>query len=232
MTEYSSHREQLARAPHPANRRDGIVSAFEKAFSKYIILEEVKFVCFSELNVLELGMAIFNYPIIIKPLSACVNVAQRAIKRDLQIDIDTYATHISLEKASALAGYIKPLLPDHIAISALIELDRYFWVDKEMRQQKGQWEKLIENALMSKSKRVFKKIKFTYGDEEFEIDSAYVEGEIPIAAFDAKRIESPRDIHKRSDEILTKALKLKSAYPDCKFYSIVYYPFPNDHVNI
>jgi hypothetical protein len=47
-----------------------------------------------------------------------------------------------------------------------------------------------------------------------------------------KRIEARRDIHKRCDEIVNKARKLKGAYPDSKFGVVVYYPFIEEHVNV
>jgi len=41
-----------------------------------------------------------------------------------------------------------------------------------------------------------------------------------------------RDIHKRCDEIVNKAAKLKSSFPDAKFGTVIYYPFIEEHVNI
>lgn len=232
MTEYSSHKQQLERASPSPVRAKELELAFTQAFKEHVYLKEVGVVRFSDLNVTELAHALHSYPILVKHITACVNVAQRAIKRDLKIDIDTYGDSLALGKAHALAGYLMPLLPKEMEIPALVELDRYFWVDKEMRAQKGSWEKRVEIALSSKSKRVFRKIKFDYEDEEFEIDAAYLENSVLLAGFDAKRIESPRDIHKRSDEIMNKAVKVKSKYPESKFYAIVYYPFPEQHINV
>lgn len=49
---------------------------------------------------------------------------------------------------------------------------------------------------------------------------------------DIKRNEARRDIHKRCDEIVNKAGKLKSSFPNAKFGAVVYYPFIEEHVNI
>lgn len=47
-----------------------------------------------------------------------------------------------------------------------------------------------------------------------------------------KRVEARRDIHKRCDEIVNKASKMKMAFPASRFGVIVYYPFIDEHVNI
>ena len=47
-----------------------------------------------------------------------------------------------------------------------------------------------------------------------------------------KRIEARRDIHKRADEIINKAAKFKSNFPDGLFGAVVYYPFPDEYINI
>lgn len=70
------------------------------------------------------------------------------------------------------------------------------------------------------------------GGEQFELDAATPgEGDIQIG-IDVKRIEARRDIHKRCDEIVNKASKLKSAFSKARFGAVVYYPFIDEHVNI
>lgn len=49
---------------------------------------------------------------------------------------------------------------------------------------------------------------------------------------DIKRIEARRDIHKRCDEIVNKAAKLKSVFPNARFGAVIYYPFIEEHVNV
>jgi len=68
--------------------------------------------------------------------------------------------------------------------------------------------------------------------EKCGLDAASLEsGDIKVG-IDVKRIEARRDIHKRCDEIVNKAAKLKSAFPDAKFGTVIYYPFIEEHVNI
>ena len=43
---------------------------------------------------------------------------------------------------------------------ALMELDRYFWTNKEMRAAKGRWEKVVSKAISAASKVTFRKRKF------------------------------------------------------------------------
>ena len=187
---------------------------------------------FGDLDVGELAEAFYKHPIVVKAICSCVNVAQRAIKRDLKIDLDTYTDRIDEVRAGILAGFLKPMLPDRIAIPALIELDRYAWVDKEMRAAKGRWEEAVRDAIDAATGANFKKRKFTASGEDFEIDAAYpASGPIEVAV-DVKRIESPRDIHKRADEIVNKAAKFKASHPNSKFFTVVYYPFPAEHINV
>lgn len=68
--------------------------------------------------------------------------------------------------------------------------------------------------------------------EQFELDAATPEeGEIKIGV-DVKRIEARRNIHKRCDEIVNKASKLKSAFSKTVFGVVIYYPFIDEHINI
>ena len=139
--QYSTHREQLNNASPPSNRIEELQIALENAFVNCLETRQVQYILFDELSAEELANAFVNYPILIKSALACINVASRVIARDLQINIDTYTKKISLTKAATLAGYIKPMLPKEIAIPALLELDRFFWTDKELRANKGRWEK-------------------------------------------------------------------------------------------
>ncbi|MBW1690461.1 MAG: hypothetical protein JRJ70_06850 [Deltaproteobacteria bacterium] len=69
-------------------------------------------------------------------------------------------------------------------------------------------------------------------DEEFELDAATPhEGPVQIG-IDVKRIEARRGIHKRCDEIVNKATKLKLIFLEAKFAAVIYYPFIDEHINI
>jgi hypothetical protein len=230
--EYSSHQEQLKGSLPSPERLEQIESALIAAYKDVLEYRQVPFIRFGDMDATELAKAFVTYPMIIKPTLACVNVAQRAISRDLGFDFNTYSTKISADQAKILAGYIKPFLPPTIAIPALVELDRYFWTDKELRAHKGNWERGITEAINQVSAVVFRKRMFTCDGEGFEIDAAYpAKGEPVLIGVDIKRIESPRDIHKRADEIINKATKFKKTYPSGKFVALVYYPFPTQHIN-
>lgn len=125
-SEYSSHRDQFESASPSSTRVKRLEEELNQAFEKFIKFKEVAFICFGDLNAEELAQALCRHPLIVKPILTCVNVAGRAIKRDLGINVDTYGDSLSLEQASLLAGFIKPILPDQIAIPALMELDRFF----------------------------------------------------------------------------------------------------------
>ena len=230
---YSSHKEQLEAALPPKERTATIEKCLTEAFKPHIEYRSVGFIQFDQISVTDLANAFVKYPIIVKTILACINVAGRAVARDLQITIDTYKSDISPTIAAAIAGYIKPILPRELAIPALLELDRFFWTDKEMRAFKGNWEKAVTDTINQYAAVQFKKRKFKNGKKEFEIDAAYPsKGDSVEIAIDIKRIESPRDIHKRSDEIINKAVNFKKCFPKGKFYAIIYYPFPSEMQNV
>jgi len=231
--EYSSHAQQFRDSLPSAERLELLEKSLLEAYRGVIEYQTVPFIRFGDLNALELAAAFVAHPLIVKPTLCCVNVAQRAIIRDLGVSIDTYSHLISEVHAIALASYIKPLLPPAMAVHALLELDRYFWTDKEMRARKGSWEVTITRAISSASKMSFKKRKFLHGEDRFEIDAAYPDaGDTIEIAIDVKRIEAQRDIHKRSDEIVNKAAKFKSIFPNGLFFAVVYFPFVNQQINL
>lgn len=136
-------------------------------------------------------------------------------------------------EATAIAGYIKPFLPPSVEIPALVQVDRAAFVDKEIRRVKGQWERRVLQAINESAAGEFRKRRFQAGDrEQFELDAAWPQtGPIRVGV-DVKRIEARRDIHKRCDEIASKAARLRQAYPQARFGAVIYYPFVSEHVNV
>jgi hypothetical protein len=234
--DYTGHKDQLVGCGPTAEDIEQLQKSLLSAYASVIDYREVPFIRFGDLNAEELAQAFSEFPRIIKPTLTCINVAQRALARDLGFSFDPYAPKITPAQASILAGYIKPMLPPAIAVPALMELDRFFWTDKEMRALKGNWEVVVTDAINSASDCAFRKRKFSVAhdlrSDSFEIDAAYpATGEIQVAV-DVKRIESRRDIHKRADEIINKAVKFKSVHPKGKFVVVIYYPFPTEHINV
>lgn len=215
------------------NRQKAINIALQKAFSNYIEIREVELVVFSNMTALELAKAILEQPVILKPLLVCCNIAARAIERDLNIkNLDTYSQRLNEDHIKVIAGYIKPFLPPYLELPALSHMDRIAYIDKEVRKGKGRWERGVIVALSQHAQTHFRKRMFEAGGEQFELDAAIpMEGDIHLG-IDIKRIEARRDIHKRCDEIVNKANKLKSAFSKAKFGAIIYYPFIDKHVNI
>ena len=231
---YGSHADYMSWVADDAKvRQEAIEKALRDAFADFIETRQVEVIVFSNVSVLDLAKAIMRHPSILKPLVAVCNIAARAKERDLQIkNVDTYNPRLTEQQASAIAGYIKPFLPPYIEIPALSSLDRVAFIDKEIRKGKGRWERRIIETLNRFSSVKFKKRKFTANGEEFELDAATPhEGPVRIG-IDVKRIEARRDIHKRCDEIVNKAAKLKSVFPEAKFAAVIYYPFIDEHINI
>ncbi len=231
---YDSHADYMGWVADDAKAREVVIgAALRDAFAAFIEVREVDVINFSAMTALELAAAIQQHPVILKPIIACCNIAARAIERDLDIrNVNTYEPRLSPQQAAAIAGYVKPFLPQELPIPALAELDRHFFVDKEIRKLKGQWEQQVRAAINRRSSLEFKKRWFEYNDESFEIDAAApLEGSIEVG-IDIKRIEARRDIHKRTDEIVNKAGKFKQVFPQGKFAVVVYYPFSSEHINV
>jgi len=210
-----------------------IETALRDAFQAYIHTDEVEVIAFCDMSVVDLASALVDHPVILKPLLAACNCAARSLERDIGIrNLNTYAPRLSRENAMAIAGYLKPFLPGHLPIPSLGHLDRVNYIDKEVRMRKGRWERMVEESLNKQSSLRFRKRKFDCDGEQFEIDAAAPpDGPIQFG-IDVKRIEARRDIHKRTDEIVNKASKLRRACPGARFGAIIYYPFVSEHVNV
>lgn len=231
---YGSHADYMGWVKDDAGlRQKAIENELSKAFSKFIEKREVEVIVFSSMTAFDLAKAIIAHPIVLKPLLATCNVAARAIERDLSIkNLDTYSPTLSEQEANVIAGYIKPFLPSVLEIPALSQIDRVAFIDKEIRKRKGQWEKKVVESLNQFGTSKFQKRMFDAEGEQFELDAASPSsGDINVG-IDIKRIEARRDIHKRCDEIVNKAIKLKSTFPHAKFGTVVYYPFIEEHINI
>jgi len=231
---YGSHADYMDWVKDDADSRQEVIEgALRKAFSNFIEKREVEVITFSSMTAFDLAKAIVNHPLILKPLLAACNIAARAIERDLAIkNLNTYSPRLSEDQAKVISGYIKPFLPSYLEIPAISRIDRVAFVDKEIRKKKGRWEKKILESLNRFSSLQFDKRMFVAGGEQFELDAASPKvGDIKVG-IDIKRIEARRDIHKRCDEIVNKATKLKLAFPSSKFGAVVYYPFIEEHINI
>lgn len=72
-------------------RQQKVEAATREAFSHFIETREVEVVVFSAMTALDLANAIVAQPLVLKPLTACCNIAARAIERDLGIkNLNTY----------------------------------------------------------------------------------------------------------------------------------------------
>jgi len=231
---YESHADYMEWVKDDADsRQEAIEDALRKAFPNFIENREVEVIVFSSMSAFDLAKAIIKHPLILKPLLAACNIAARAIERDLSIkNVDTYSPRLTGDQVMVIAGYIKPFLPAYLEIPALSQLDRVAFIDKEIRKGKGRWEKTILESINRFGGLQFHKRMFVSEGEQFELDAASPESDDIKVGIDIKRIEARRDIHKRCDEIVNKAAKLKSAFPVSKFGAVVYYPFIEEHTNV
>ncbi|HIE26642.1 TPA: hypothetical protein EYP66_05095 [Candidatus Poribacteria bacterium] len=215
------------------SRQEAIEDVLRNAFSNFIEKREVDVIVFSSMTAFDLANAIVNHPLILKSLLAACNIAARAVERDLSIkNLDTYNPRLSEDQIKVIAGYIKPFLPSYLEIPTLSRIDRVAFIDKEIRKVKGRWEKKILESLNRFGMLQFRKRMFVAEGEQFELDAASPESGGVKVGIDIKRIEARRDIHKRCDEIVNKADKVKSSFPGSKFGVVVYYPFIEEHINI
>jgi len=215
------------------SRQEAVLDALRKAFSNFIEVREVEVILFSTMTAFDVAEAITAHPLILKPLLAACNIAARAIERDLSIkNLDMYSPRLNEDQAKVIAGYVKPFLPPYLEVPSLSHIDRIAFIDKEIRKRKGRWERKIIESLNRFSYVQFNKRMFLSEGEQFELDAATPPSGNITVGIDIKRIEARRDIHKRCDEIVNKANKLKSAFPQSKFGAVVYYPFIDEHVNV
>lgn len=231
--EFANHAMRMSWVlPDAKQRRSTVAIELRRAFAPYIETRSTEWIRFDRMSAEALSKAFLEHPAVVKPITAICNIAGRAIRRDLGFDVDTYRPRLTPAQASQLAGYVKPFLPPGMAVPAIEAVDDWFFIDKEIRSYQGRWETLITDSLTRRTGRTFKKRKFTITDSasgkliEFELDAALPATGEPIeVGVDVKRIGSPRDIHKRIDEIVNKAVKYKQRYPNGKFGTVVYYPF-------
>lgn len=231
---YGSHADYMSWVSKDAEARQAEVEeALHRAFAPFIETRSVEVIVFAGMTAQDLAKAISSKPVVLKPLTAVCNIAARAIERDLGIrNLDTYTPRLTAGQAAAVAGYIKPFLPPYVEVPALSHLDRTAFVDKEIRKTKGRWERGIVEALNRFAALQFRKRKFRSGDEEFELDAASPSSGAVTVGIDVKRIEARRDIHKRCDEIVNKAARLKAAHAEARFAAVIYYPFIDEHGNV
>src|SRR5579859_5004416 len=224
---YGTHADFLKMVQEAADQRAmDIQAALSTAFKQFVREEPTVVIQLADITALELAKILGQHPMVLKPLLIAGNVAARAIERDLGIEnVQTYAPRLSSEQAAAIAGYLKPFLPASVALPTLVKLDQVEYVDKEIRALKGRWEKRVTEALCTASNCIFEKVKFKVDGESFEIDAALSADDVVQQAVDIKRIEARRDIHKRIDEIVNKATKVKKYNPAAKFGAIIYFPF-------
>lgn len=230
--EFSTHASLISFVLDRARERNELISNdLRAAFDGYIETRSTVWVVFDKITASELARIFAEFPTVVKAVTAACNIAGRAIKQDLGFDLDTYRPNLKEDRAAILAGYVKPFLPSAMALPTLEAIDDFWFKDKEIRAEKGRWEIHTTGALTARTGLVFRKRKFLVmgeeGDEQrFELDAAYPPSGEPIeVGIDVKRIGHPRDIHKRTDEIVNKAEKFKKVYPNGRFGSVIYFPY-------
>ncbi len=117
---YATHRDYLKRAMPAAEERGRVIrqNALD-AFQDFLTEERCVVINFRDMNATVLGRILANYPVLAKPLMILCNVAERAIERDLGLKgLNSYNPRFRRDSAKALAGYLKPFLPDRIELDA------------------------------------------------------------------------------------------------------------------
>jgi hypothetical protein len=150
---YASHRDYLKRANPAAQERLQIIreQALE-AFKQYVSEERCLVINFRDMDATKLGRILAKHPVLAKPLMILCNVAERAIERDLGLKgLNSYKPRFQSDSAKALAGYLKPFLPERIELESFCAIDRLMFLDKEIRKGKGRWERMILSALQERS---------------------------------------------------------------------------------
>lgn len=202
-----------------------IAALVRSTMPKRLERREREVVVLAGMSAPELAAALVAAPELLKPFLAACNMGGRALRKDLGIELDTYRPKLDQEIATRVAEFLLPALPPEITLDALLALDLYQFVDSEIRKAKGSWEKQILRRLVARGVDA-KKRRFEVGGEAFELDIAVPSKGPIVFGVDVKMIGHQRDIHKRGDEIVNKAQKLKVVYPYARFAAVVYYPGP------
>lgn len=123
------------------DRRKRIAAALGKAFEGRSTPFGDISVDTEKLSAKELSDVVSRYPEILKALAVAAGVATRAIERDLDIPgLDLYEPSLTADERLRVVAYLKTFLDGRpLSLSALAELDRAEFVDKEIRKLKGQW---------------------------------------------------------------------------------------------
>ena len=147
--DYASHRDYVKRATPAADERAKLIrERAAEAFKDYIREERCLIIHFADINATELGRILAKYPVLAKPLMILCNVAERAIERDLGLKgLNSYSPRFQHDPAKALAGYLKPFLPERMELESFCAVDRLMFLDKEIRKGKGRWEQHVSAAL-------------------------------------------------------------------------------------
>jgi hypothetical protein len=226
---FSSHADYMAKVADAATgRQQSIDKSIASAFQAQVQSQQLPVINFKDMTAAQLAAVFEKHPDIVKSVLYVCNVAGRAIVRDLGMKgFDTYNPRFKKGEALKLAEYVMPFLPPSLPVASLGLVDRIAYIDKEIRKGKGNWEKEICQAANTHgAPRKYKKTKFPCDGQEYELDAAsYSDPQTIEVGIDVKRVESPRDIHKRTDEIINKAAKFKKLYPKSKFGVVAYYPF-------
>lgn len=146
---YGNQRQHVSKViPAADARQKEIEQELRSAFTRFIEKRQIEIIVFEKMPAEALAIGILQHPAVLKPLLAACNLAGRALKRDLKIDnIDTYAPNLTKAQANAVAGYLLSFLPEYLELPALSRIDRISYIDKEIRKDKGRWEKLVCDAL-------------------------------------------------------------------------------------
>lgn len=238
VSETATHADRLSLVVDQATaRQKQIASALRAAFGAFIETRPTEWIIFKRITAQALADIFQSHPEVVKPITAMCNIAGRAIRRDLGFEVNTYKPRLTRRQADQLAGYVRPFLPEAIALPAVEAIDDWFFLDKELRKTRGHWERLITAELERWSGNPFRKRKFpVLGTDgvpmEFELDAAHPRTGPILVGIDVKGISHPRDFHKRGDEIVNKAEKFKSVFPTGKFGAVLHYPFLESRSNV
>lgn len=115
---YDSHADYMEWVSEDATaRQKEMRDALLNAFARFVELREVEVINFSSMTAFDLAKAIEEHLVILKPIMASCNVAGRAIERDLDIrNVNTYQPRLTPDQTKVIAGYLKPFLPQELAI--------------------------------------------------------------------------------------------------------------------
>ena len=192
---------------------------------------------FQDLDAVWLGRFLATHPSLADPLMALCEVGPCAIRRDLGLSAsDLHGPRSRRSALMALAGYLKPLLPDRIEPRDSPADGDLRLLERQARMSQDQWEAVVRNSFAKAARRLHfsgafaaRHITLRSGTGALQLTHP-ASGTIQVAVL-AKRAELRGTLRKKCDEILRVVSIARCACPAATFVAFIHHPYSDQHIH-